>query len=244
MNKLTKEALELEKSLSNSTNLDEALAKIICCSSQMLAIKANLPKIAASDLPVLILGETGTGKELIAKALHGNRVGQFVPVNCSAIPSELLESELFGSEVGSFTGAKTKPGLVQIASGGTLFLDEIGELSLALQAKLLRFVQENKARRVGGKEEYETNCRFISATNLLDIESSPKFRTDLYYRIAVLEIVIPPLRERLQDAQLIANNILGNDLIFPTDLLANNPWKGNIRELINFVQRYKFKHNL
>ena len=222
----------------------ESLDNIICASPEMLEIKSNLPRLATSNLPVLILGETGTGKELVAKALHGSRRGQFVTVNCSAIPTELLESELFGSEVGSFTGARTRPGLVQLASMGTLFLDEIGDMSIALQAKLLRLVQECKARRVGGKEEYEVSCRFVSATNMTDIATNSKFRTDLYYRLAVIELTLPPLRLRLADAQLIANSVLGRGLIFPPDLLANNHWKGNVRELINFVQRYKFKHNL
>jgi two-component system NtrC family response regulator len=211
-------------------------------------------KVSATDVSVMIQGESGTGKELIARAIHrsGNRKdAPFVPINCGAIPENLLESELFGYEKGAFTGADAqKRGRIEYADGGTLFLDEIGELPLSLQVKLLRFLQEHKVERVGGRETIAVDVRVIAATNkdLKEEIGEDRFREDLYYRLGVVTITMPPLRERAGDAVLLAKAFLQT---FSTnyrkaikgfradaqDAIAYYDWPGNVRELENRVKR-------
>jgi two-component system NtrC family response regulator len=223
-------------------------------SPKMQDVFASIRKVATSDAPVLLLGESGTGKEMAALAVHrrsSRRDGPFVAINCGAIPESLLESELFGHEKGSFTGAHVqRKGRIETAGGGTLFLDEIGELPLPLQVKLLRFLQEQRLTRVGGREEIEIDVRVIAATNadLKTATGQGKFREDLYYRLAVVTINLPPLRERPDDVRLLAQAFLqrfavenGKDnLVFQPDALkalVRYNWPGNVRELENRVKR-------
>lgn len=220
----------------------------------MLLVFATIKKVAPSDVPVLVTGENGTGKELVAQAIHESSLrkgGPFIPINCGAIPENLLESELFGHEKGSFTGAHaTVQGKVQYAHKGTLFLDEIGELPVNLQVKLLRFLQEGVIQRVGGRQDIPIDTRVICATNV-DIAKAIKegrFREDLYYRISVISIGLPPLRERGDDIMLLANYYLRlfNDeyrkkirrfSIAALNYLTGYDWPGNVRELRNKIQR-------
>ncbi len=211
-------------------------------------------KAAASDSTVMIFGESGTGKELIARALHQNSKREkkpFIAVNCGAIPQELLESELFGYEKGAFTGAsQTRIGRLELANGGTVFLDEIGDMPAALQVKLLRVLAEKEIDRLGGNKPVKVNVRFITAThrNLEDAIKDGKFREDLYYRLNIIPIAIPPLRDRKSDIPLLVQHFLKKcnesqgkqpKIISDetTQLLANYSWPGNIRELGNFVER-------
>jgi transcriptional regulator with PAS, ATPase and Fis domain len=209
----------------------------------------------ASDTPVLILGETGTGKELIASAIHyksPNFNGPFLTLNCSAIPKDLIESELFGYEKGAFTGAKAagKKGLVEQAADGTLFLDEVGDLSLEAQAKLLRFLEEGEYYRVGGTKKLRIQTRVVSATNkdLVAMIEKDLFRRDLYYRLAVIKVEVPALNNRRDDILPIARHFLfqfsskhGKTFtgfsLETEGYLKNNQWQGNIRELRNLVER-------
>ncbi len=211
-------------------------------------------KAARSEAHILILGESGTGKELIARAIHANSrrsAKPFIPVDCAALPENLLESELFGHEKGAFTGAVgVKAGLIEVAAGGTLFLDEIGELSPSLQVKLLRVLQEREIRRIGGTRQIAADVRVLSATNR-DPEAlvaAGKFREDLYYRINVIDIALPPLRERAGDITLLAHMFLkkygfigGRELrgFEPETLrvLEAYTWPGNVRELQNVIER-------
>lgn len=227
---------------------------IIGQSPAMQSVFASIRKIASSDVAVLITGESGTGKELVAKAIHGmsmRAAESFVAINCGAIPVNLLESELFGYEKGAFSGAHTRvQGKVEYAHKGTLFLDEIGELPLNLQVKLLRFLQEKSIQRVGGREDIPVNARIIAATNR-DIARETEtgtFREDLYYRISVIHIALPPLRERGDDLLLLANYFLRKcssefrkrvRRFSPESirLLQSYAWPGNVRELENKVQR-------
>ena len=218
-------------------------------SESILQTKKLAYKMAKTDLAVLILGESGTGKELFAQAMHNesNRKNlPFVAVNCAAIPENLLESELFGHEEGSFTGARKggKRGLFEFAHQGTLFLDEIGETSLGLQAKLLRILQEKEVVRVGGDQVIKIDVRIITATNenLRELVDQGRFRRDLYYRISALPLKIPPLRKRGIDILLLAEQFqkeIGdkNELppILRTAFLAHR-WEGNVRELRNYVE--------
>jgi two-component system NtrC family response regulator len=223
-------------------------------SPPMQAVFAFIRKAATTSAPVLILGENGTGKEMVARALHHRsrqRGGPFVAINCNAIPENLLESELFGHEKGSFTGAHAnRKGLVETAAGGTIFLDEIGELPAPLQVKLLRFLQEKTFQRVGGRQEIESDARVIAATNinLQEAVESGKFREDLYFRLAVLVVTLPALRERGSDVDLVAQEFLRRygaqhgrpGLTFSADAVRamnSHAWPGNIRELQNRVQR-------
>ena len=211
-------------------------------------------KVAATDSTVLITGESGTGKELIVRALHEQspRAGQpFVPINCGAIPRDLLESELFGHEKGAFTHAiRSRAGRFEMAHGGTVFLDEISELDLVLQVKILRVIQEKEIERVGGNQVHKVDVRIIAATNR-DLEQEVdqgRFREDLYYRLNVVPIHLPPLRERKHDIILLAEHFLEHFCrkkdrphlrINPeaNDLLRNYSWPGNVRELENFMER-------
>ncbi len=213
-----------------------------------------IERVKNSDAPVFIYGESGTGKELIARAVHGRgrrRTGPFVAVNCGAIPDHLLESELFGHARGSFTGAlRDKAGLLEEADGGTFFLDEIGDLSPPLQAKLLRLLQEKEIRRIGETRTRRINVRFISATNKeleKEIEQG-RFRLDLYYRLRILTIEVPPLRERKADLVPLINHFIdkygremGREKTYVSpgalEIMVDYPWPGNIRELQNEVQR-------
>jgi two-component system, NtrC family, response regulator AtoC len=201
-------------------------------------------KAAVSRHPVLVTGESGTGKELIARALHtlSLRAGRFVAVNCAALPENLLESELFGHEKGAFTGAdRDKPGLLETAHGGTLFLDEVTELPAALQPKLLRALEEGEVRRLGATQPRRFDVRFVAATNR-DLEkqvAEARFREDLYWRLHVLHVHLPPLRERPADIPLLAEHFLGGR---PTSheamaVLTSYPWPGNVRELRNALER-------
>lgn len=223
-------------------------------SPQMQEVFNSIRKVGNSEVPVLILGESGTGKEMAALGIHqvsSRKAGPFVAINCGAIPEALLESELFGHEKGSFTGAHAqRAGRVETAEGGTLFLDEIGELPLSLQVKLLRFLQEKTIQRVGGRKEIPVNARVVAATNvdLKKAMAEGKFREDLYYRIAVITIKLPPLRERQNDVVLLANAFLkkfGSEAGREARRFTNqavramelHTWPGNVRELENRVRR-------
>ncbi len=216
----------------------------------MQQLRDMIDRVARSQAPVHISGESGTGKELVARLIHDSgprKDGPFVPVNCGAIPSELMESEFFGHRKGSFTGAiGDKTGLVQSASNGTLFLDEIADLPLAMQVKLLRVIQEQSVRPVGSSKEESVNVRFLSAThwNLAERVRSGDFREDLYYRINVIELHVPALRERNDDILLLAENILDRlsgsrnrlDETAKTAMLQYS-FPGNVRELENLLER-------
>jgi len=221
---------------------------------QMEEIFSIIRKVGTIDVPVLILGESGTGKELVARAIHDNSLrknGPFIPINCGAIPENLLEAELFGHEKGSFTGAQSRvQGKVEFAQGGTLFLDEIGDMPLLLQVKLLRFLQEKVIQRVGGRENIEVDARIVAATNH-NIDQAIKagnFREDLYYRIGVVTAKLPPLKERGEDITLLANLFMRRFSseykrrvkCFSVNALRKinaYEWPGNIRELENRVKR-------
>ena len=233
---------------------DNSFEGMIGMSPQIQQVFASIRKVSASDAPVLILGESGTGKEMVAMAIHqrsARKDGPFVAINCGAIPEALLESELFGHEKGSFTGAHVqRKGRIETADGGTLFLDEIGELPLQLQVKLLRFLQEQTIERVGGRTKIHTDSRIIAATNvdLKTAQSEGKFREDLYYRLAVIAIKLPALRERPTDILLLARSFLqrlstqnGKEAReFSAEAaraLQQHAWPGNVRELDNRVKR-------
>jgi len=223
-------------------------------SPAMLKVKEMIHRVAPTDARVLITGQNGTGKELVARQLHelSNRsTAPFVEVNCAAIPSELIESELFGHEKGSFTSAvKQRKGKFEQADGGTLFLDEIGDMSLSAQAKVLRALQENRITRVGGDKDILVNVRVIAATNknLRDEIRETRFREDLYHRLSVIVIQVPSLNERLEDIPLLANHFIqtiGEEMALPPksihpgaiDELARIRWTGNIREFRNVIER-------
>ena len=225
------------------------------CSSAMSAVRKQIDKICHTDVPILLCGDAGTGKEIVARWMHSQspyRAGQFVKVNCAAIPGPLLESELFGYEKGAFTGAHaTKPGRVEFAEKGTLFLDEITELDMALQSKLLHFVQDGSFSRIGGESERSVEARIICSTNR-DLEreiQAGRFRVDLYYRISVFQIKLPKLSERREDVPALAQYFrtsyqkqfakecdpLGPEVL---NYLEKSHWPGNIRELSNCIARY------
>lgn len=220
----------------------------------MQAVFRMIRRVAPSDVPVLITGENGTGKELVARAIHRQsqrKDAAFVAINCSAIPDTLIESELFGHEKGAFTGAaQQRKGRIEYAQGGTLFLDEIGDIPLPLQVKLLRFLQDHEIQRLGGKESIVVDTRVIAATNV-DLQSAirgGRFREDLYYRLCVVTIPVPPLSERPADIPLLARAFLLRFVDeqkksiagFTSEAMAaliNHPWPGNVRELENRVKR-------
>ena len=226
---------------------------IIGNSAPIRALADRILRVAKNDAPVTIIGESGTGKELVARALHrhsSRRGGPFIPVNCGALPENLIESELFGHAKGSFTGAdRDRAGLIEAANGGTLFLDEIGELPLAAQAKLLRFLQEHEIRRVGDSTTRKADVRVVAATHreLEKLVDDGEFREDLFYRIKVIELSVPPLRERGGDIVLLARAFLATERAkqplgperfadHVEALFASYPWKGNVRELQNTVR--------
>lgn len=238
------------------TQLQETVntKNIIGANGGLQRIFKAIGKISQSDVSVLILGESGTGKEVIARAIHANSersAGPFIPVDCAAIPENLLESELFGYEKGAFTGAhSTKKGLLEMAEGGTLFLDELGEMSFGLQSKLLRTLEEHSFRRVGGNRLINVDFRVLAATNrdLKKAVLNKEFREDLYYRINVIKLNLPPLRERKQDIPLLVNHFC-KDFSQKTnkkvksfsraamESLIEYSWPGNVRELRNVVER-------
>jgi two-component system NtrC family response regulator len=223
-------------------------------SAPMRAVFDSVRKVATTDAPVLILGESGTGKEMTAQAIHhrsSRKDGPFIAINCSAIPEALMESELFGHEKGSFTGAHMqRKGRIESSSGGTLFLDEIGEIPLLLQVKLLRFLQEQRIERVGGRQEIQVDTRIVAATNA-DLKkgmTQGTFREDLFYRLAVVQLMLPPLRDRGEDIILLAQSLLQQfaaesgktTLAFSPEAvraIRQYSWPGNVRELQNRVRR-------
>ena len=231
-----------------------AATRLLGSSMAMADLRTTLTKVARSQAPVYIAGESGVGKELVARTIHdeGMRAsGPFVPVNCGAIPAELMESEFFGHKKGSFTGAHAdKPGLFQAAEGGTLFLDEVAELPLAMQVKLLRAIQEKSIRPVGANGEVAVDVRILSATHkdLGALVEDGRFRHDLYYRINVIELRVPPLRERREDLPQLADAILARlataqhrprPVLHPdaVEALARYNFPGNVRELENILER-------
>jgi two-component system, NtrC family, response regulator PilR len=250
LRKLVNQALKL----SNDRRPGDANRRLLGDSEPMQKLRALIGRVARSQAPVHITGESGTGKELVARLIHesGPRKDEpFVPVSCGAIPSELMESELFGHRKGSFTGAVAdKPGLVQAAEGGTLFLDEVADLPFPMQVKLLRLIQEKAARPVGEQHEQPVDVRILSATHrdLGELVAAGRFREDLYYRINVIEMRVPALRERLIDVPELAAAITGR---FATrmgmappavsdeamEMLATHDYPGNVRELENVIER-------
>jgi two-component system NtrC family response regulator len=232
----------------------DSMAGILTRDAEMQKVCRTIERVAATDATVLLLGESGTGKEVLARALHGQsprRSQRFVAINCAAIPENLLESELFGYEKGAFTGAVRQTiGKIETAHKGTLFLDEIGDLPAALQAKLLRFLQERVIERVGGRGEIPVDVRIVCAThqNLKDLIATGRFREDLYYRLAEIVVTIPPLRARLGDPSLLAHAFVRrfaaehrrSGLALRSDAIAAieaHPWPGNVRELENCIKR-------
>lgn len=232
----------------------EALRRLVGDSPAMRAVKQRIAKVATSMAPVLVHGESGTGKELVANAIHAcshRNAGPFVPVNCGAIPENLLEAEFFGARKGSYTGAmQDREGFFQAARGGTLFLDEIGDLPLAMQAKLLRAIQERRVRALGETHEEPVDVRIVSATHkdLAAEVQAGRFRQDLFYRLNVIEIVVPPLRERREDLPALCQALLERisaDAGAPVPQLSTRQWheistaplEGNVRELENLLHR-------
>ncbi len=244
----------LRRTRASASSARVTTAALLGRSGAVAEVRRLLSRVAASRTStVLITGESGTGKDLAARALHGEsarRDGPYVNITCSAIPEHLLESELFGHERGAFTDARSRRlGLIEQADGGTLFLDEIGEMPLAMQAKLLRFLEEKAFRRVGGAEEIRPDVRVVAATNV-DLEEAVRrgtFREDLFYRLAVVRVRIPALRERLEDLPILVSNFvslfareLGREArVTPEalEMLARQPWPGNVRELRNAIER-------
>jgi len=253
-NALEKSSLKRENTLLKQTAQQrDNFCGIIGASPKMREIFTLIRKVALSNSSVMIQGESGTGKELVARAIHScspRSKKAFVAVNCGAIPEQLMESELFGHKKGAFTGAVAdRAGLFEQADGGTLFLDEIGELPLLMQTKLLRVLQEREFRRVGGTQVQKSDVRILTATNR-DLQSQVKdggFREDLYYRINVMQIVVPPLRERIEDIPVLVDHFFRKygdpsqpgEIVTPVALkkLMNYPFPGNIRELENIVER-------
>ncbi|MCA8975510.1 MAG: sigma-54-dependent Fis family transcriptional regulator, partial [Planctomycetes bacterium] len=249
-------AAELQQSrrqLAVATRGRRKPTRLLGDSPPMVALRAEIDKLAGLELPILVIGETGTGKELVARALHeqGGRSKQpFVAENCSALPAELLERELFGHMKGAFTGADSdRPGLLELASGGTLFLDEVGDMPPAMQAKLLRALQEQSIRRVGGSEMIRLDLRLVAATHkdIRAMVERGEFREDLFFRLAAVELRVPPLRERGQDIAKLAGHFLGQHasqlgrtLRFDQGVIKAMqayPWPGNVRELDHVVAR-------
>lgn len=245
--KLLSENLLLKSQIKRHSEIPNIITK----NPIMSEILETVKKIAVSGLPVLICGESGVGKELVAKAIHNasDQVeGPFIPINCGAIPETMLESEIFGHEKGAFTGAyNRKLGLLEIANNGTFFLDEICELTSQLQGKLLRVIETKSFFRVGGTKEIGVDVKFVSATNkdLKKEVETGNFRTDLYYRISALTLHIPPLRERKEDIPLLVEHTIRNNTAFKNkkltkkafNILSEYAWPGNVRELQNVIQR-------
>ncbi|MFL6707137.1 MAG: PEP-CTERM-box response regulator transcription factor [Massilia sp.] len=247
-------ALQQENRRMQQSQADSPLAGVISRDAGMLKVCRNIEKVAPTSASVMILGESGTGKEVLARALHAmspRASNRFMAINCAAIPENLLESELFGYEKGAFTGAaKQTKGKVELAHGGTFFLDEVGDLPMALQSKLLRFLQERVIERVGGHEEIPVDVRIVCATHqkLKDLTQTGRFREDLYYRLSEIVVTIPPLRERVGDPALLAHHFKNkfsaqesrSSLHFSDEALsaiAAHGWPGNVREMENCIKR-------
>nr|MDQ2701613.1 sigma-54 dependent transcriptional regulator [Pseudomonadota bacterium] len=254
LRRLVNHALDLGKRRREAPAPSNGLARLQGNSPAMQALRGTVAKVARSQAPIAINGESGVGKELVARTIHaegGRAKGPFVPVNCGAIPAELMESEFFGHKKGSFTGAHAdKAGLFQAADGGTLFLDEIAELPLPMQVKLLRAIQEKSVRPVGAAAEVPVDVRILSATHkdLGTLVAGGSFRHDLYYRINVIELRVPPLRERRDDLPMLAADILtrlARDQGRPAPQLSDEAreallaylFPGNVRELENILER-------
>jgi two-component system NtrC family response regulator len=247
-------ALQNENRRMQQSQVDSPMAGVISRDAGMLKVCRNIEKVAPTSASVMILGESGTGKEVLARALHAlspRASNRFMAINCAAIPENLLESELFGYEKGAFTGAaKQTKGKVELAHGGTFFLDEVGDLPMALQAKLLRFLQERVVERVGGHEEIPVDVRIVCATHqrLKDLTATGRFREDLYYRLSEIVVTIPPLRDRIGDAALLAHHFknkfsaqesraalhFSNEAIVAIEAYG---WPGNVREMENCIKR-------
>ncbi|HXQ21972.1 MAG TPA: sigma-54 dependent transcriptional regulator [Candidatus Acidoferrales bacterium] len=261
MRLLVQRVLEMRRQASDLTRLEhetrrrfELGVEIVGKTPAMQEIFKTIGRIAHTDATVLVQGESGTGKELIARAIHSHSTrwsGPFIALNCSAVPRDLLESELFGHERGAFTGAtEQRPGMFEVATGGTLFLDEVGDMPLELQAKLLRVLQEKELTRIGGREVIKVDCRIVAATNQ-DLERAVqqnRFREDLYFRLKVVPITVPPLRQRRGDIpELVSyfvdkiNREMGTHITGVAAearaILNNHPWPGNVRELENTLVR-------
>ena len=249
-NKLAQEKLYLEDEIRSEMNFDEIVGE----GASLRAVLKQVETVAPTDSTVLITGETGTGKELIARAIHNlspRRERTFVKVNCAAIPTGLLESELFGHERGAFTGAiAQRIGRFELANGGTIFLDEVGDIPLELQPKLLRVLQEQEFERLGGTQTIRVDVRLVAATNrdLAEMVAARTFRSDLYYRLRVFPLLMPPLRERQEDIPALVryfvekharrmNRMVETIPAETLDLLVRYPWPGNIRELENLIER-------
>ena len=247
-------ALQQENRGLLQTQADSPMSGIISRDPGMIKVCRNIEKVAPSDVAVMLLGDSGTGKEVLARSLHqlSPRQGKrFIAINCAAIPENLLESELFGYEKGAYTGAaKQTLGKIELASGGTFFLDEVGDLPMPLQAKLLRFLQEKVIERIGGREEIPVDVRIVCAThqNLHDLIVEKRFREDLFYRLSEIVVSIPPLRNRVGDAALLAHHFKNkfsaqdgrSSLSFSAEALAmieSYPWPGNVREMENCIKR-------
>lgn len=243
----------LEKQLADLTSAQGPQTRIVTRSPAMQAVLDTLAIVADSESSILLLGESGTGKQLVAEALHamsGRRKGPLVQVNCAAIPESLIEAELFGVEKGAYTGAeRSRPGYLEFAHGGTLFLDEIGELSPSVQAKLLRALGERTSTRVGGSSKYQLDFHLVCATNrnLRSMIAAHEFREDLYYRINVISLQIPALRERREDIPLLVAHFIERFSLDPDsrirltpevlERLVLLPWTGNVRELSNLIEQ-------
>jgi len=247
-------ALQMENRSLASASADSPIEGVISRDPGMQKVCRNIEKVAPSSVSVMLLGDSGTGKEVLARALHRlsrRQQKRFMAINCAAIPETLLESELFGYERGAFTGAaKQTLGKIELADGGTFFLDEVGDLPMALQAKLLRFLQERVIERVGGRSEIPVDVRVVCAThrNLREMAARGEFREDLYYRLSEIVVTIPPLRERVGDAALLAHHFKNAyslkegrcALDFSPAALAaieQHRWSGNVRELENCIKR-------
>ncbi|CAH1087511.1 PEP-CTERM-box response regulator transcription factor [Candidatus Nitrotoga sp. 1052] len=247
-------ALQQENRRILQIQADSPLSSIISRDPGMLKVCRSIEKVAPSSASVMLLGDSGTGKELLARALHQMSPRQekrFMAINCAAIPENLLESELFGYEKGAFTGAaKQTLGKIELADGGTFFLDEVGDMPMLLQAKLLRFLQERVIERIGGRQEIPVDVRIICAThrNLKELSVAGRFREDLYYRLSEIAVTIPPLRERVGDAALLAHHFKNkfsvkegrSSLNFSQEALAmieGYSWPGNVREMENCIRR-------
>jgi two-component system NtrC family response regulator len=248
------DALQQENRRMQQSQSDSPMSGVISRDGGMMKVCRNIEKVAPTSASVMILGESGTGKEVLARALHAlspRSAQRFMAINCAAIPENLLESELFGYEKGAFTGAaKQTKGKVELAHGGTFFLDEVGDLPMALQSKLLRFLQERVIERVGGHEEIAVDVRIVCATHqkLKDLTASGRFREDLYYRLSEIVVTIPPLRDRIGDAALLAHHFKNKfsaqesraALHFSSEALAAieaHRWPGNVREMENCIKR-------
>jgi transcriptional regulator with PAS, ATPase and Fis domain len=235
----------LQQLLNNKLPPNRILDELVTADEKMIVVKEKVDKLTHKDINVLIVGETGTGKEILARALHNGKQGRFVDVNCAGIPDSLFESEFFGVTKGAFTGCtSTREGYFEQAQNGTIFLDEIAEIPYEIQGKLLRVLETRQLRKVGGTEMCNINCRIVAATNDLNLHTSNKFRKDLYYRLSGSKVETTPLSKRRGDIRLIVDHWDKDDKI-PVQLIelwvndmVTFPFEGNVRELKNLVNEY------